>query len=89
MSHRGGKAVGEGKSAGVGLYLDYFKEGLHIPVSIFLVEVVRYYKIHMSQLTSNAVSYIIRFEVFCRSQGRACTVGLFRYFSSEIVPVLV
>lgn len=64
----------------VGLYLDYFKEGLRIPVSPFLVEIVRYYKIHVSQLTPNAVSHIIGFEVLCLSQGRACTVGLFRYF---------
>lgn len=47
----------------VGLYLDYFKEDFHIPVSPFLVEIVSYYKIHVSQLTPNAVSHIIGFEV--------------------------
>lgn len=29
----------------VGLYLDYFKEGLRIPVSPFLLEVIGYYTI--------------------------------------------
>lgn len=64
----------------VGLYLYYFKEGFCIPVSTFLVEVLKHYKIHVSQLTPNAVSHIIGFEVLYRSQGRACTIGLFRYF---------
>lgn len=64
----------------VGLYLDYFKEGFRIPVSTFLVEMLKHYKIHVSQLNPNTVSHIIGFEVLCRSQGRACTVGLFRYF---------
>lgn len=63
----------------VGLYLDYFKEGFRISVSTFLVEVLRYYKIHLLQLTPIAVSHIIGFEVMCWSQGRACTVGLFSY----------
>lgn len=49
-------------------------------MSPFVIEVIKYYKIHMSQLTPNAVGHIIGFEVLCRSQGRACTVGLFRYF---------
>lgn len=60
--------------------LYYFKEGFRIPVSPFVLEVLGYYKIHVSQLTPNAVGRIIGFEVLCRSQGRACTVGLFRYF---------
>lgn len=32
----------------VGVYLDYFKERWRIPVSPFLIEVIRYYKIHLS-----------------------------------------
>lgn len=64
----------------VELYLDYFKERFHIPMSPFLVEVIRHYKIHVSQLTPNVVGHMIGFEVLCRSQRRACTVGLFRYF---------
>lgn len=38
------------------------------------MEVLQYYKIHLSQLTPNAVSYIIGFEVLCRSQGREFNV---------------
>lgn len=41
----------------VGLYLDYFKEGFRIPVSPFLVEVLKYYKIHVSKLIPNAISH--------------------------------
>lgn len=51
----------------VGLYEDYFKEGFRIPVSTFLVEVLTYYKKHLSQLMPNAVSHIIGFEVLCQS----------------------
>lgn len=51
----------------VGLYLDCFKEGFRIPASTFLVEVLKHYKIHVSQLTPNEVSHIIRFEVLCQS----------------------
>lgn len=40
----------------IGLYLDYFKERLRIPVSPFLIEVIWYYKIHLSQSTPNAVT---------------------------------
>lgn len=52
----------------VGLHVDYFKEGFRFPVSSFLVEVIKYYKIHVSQLTPNVVRHIIGFEVLCRSQ---------------------
>lgn len=64
----------------VRIYVDYFKEGFCIPVSTFLVKVLKYYKIHLSQLMPNAVSHIIGFEVLCWSKGRTCAVGLFRYF---------
>lgn len=60
--------------------LDYFKEGFRIPVSAFVIEVTRHYKIHLSQLTPNVVGHIVRFEVLCQSQERACMVGLFRYY---------
>lgn len=49
-------------------------------MSPFLVEVISYYRIHLSQLTPNVVLHIIGFEVLCRSQMRECTVGLFRHF---------
>lgn len=43
----------------VGLYLDYFKEGFQILVSQFFLEAITYYKIHVSQLTPNAVGRIL------------------------------
>lgn len=64
----------------VGIYVDYFREGFRIPVSTFLVKVLKYYRIHLSQLMPNAMSHIIGFEVLSRSQGRAYTVRLFMYF---------
>lgn len=79
-SARPSKKVRTPPKGWVEVYESDFKEGFRIPVSAFLVEVLGYYQIHLSQLTLNAVSHIIGFEVLCRSQGRACTVGLFRYF---------
>lgn len=60
------------------LYFDYFK--VLNSVCSLVLEILDYYKIHISQLTLNAVGRIIGFEVLCQNKSRASPVRLFWYF---------
>lgn len=64
----------------VALYTDYFKAGLRVPVCELLQRVLDFYKIHITQLTPNAVGRIIGFKVLCQAEERDLTIGTFRYF---------
>lgn len=64
----------------VALYVDYLRAGLRVPVCELVLRVLEYYKIHITQLTPNAVGRIIGFEVLCRAEGKDPTIETFRYF---------
>ena len=51
-----------------------------IPLSVFLLRVLQYYQIHLSQLSVLAACRISHFEIFCWALGGVPTVPLFRKF---------
>ncbi|GJY93556.1 hypothetical protein Tco_0509338 [Tanacetum coccineum] len=51
-----------------------------LPLSIFLVDMLRYYRIHISQLSVIAAAKVSHFEILCRVHNCEPTVGLFRCF---------
>nr|GEV16126.1 hypothetical protein [Tanacetum cinerariifolium] len=65
----------------VGVYTRLFDYvNLRLPLSTFLVNVLRYYHIHISQLSVIAAAKVSHFEVLCCVHGFEPTVGLFRCF---------
>ncbi|GJZ03918.1 putative gypsy type transposase [Tanacetum coccineum] len=49
-----------------------------LPLSTFFVDVLIYYRIHISQLSVIGATKVSHFEVLCRAHGFEPTVGLFR-----------
>ncbi|GKD16830.1 hypothetical protein Tco_1205988 [Tanacetum coccineum] len=65
----------------IGVYTRFFEyANFRLPLSTFLVNVLRYYHIHISQLSVIGAAKVSHFEVFCRVHGFEPTVGLFRGF---------
>ena len=65
----------------IGLYAEYFFDaGLTVPFSTFLLDVIRYFKIHISQLVPLGMHRATLFEVYCRSMHIPPTTPLFRVF---------
>ena len=65
----------------VGLYAEYFFEGsLTIPFSSFLLDVIKYFKVHISQLVPLGMHRVTLFEVYARSMHITPTTPLFRVF---------
>ena len=65
----------------IGLYAEYFFEGgLVVPFSTFLLDVIRYFKVHLSQLVPLGMHRATLFEVYCRSMHIPPTTPLFRVF---------
>ncbi|GJY76182.1 hypothetical protein Tco_0481298 [Tanacetum coccineum] len=56
--------------------------GVRIPFSSFLLAVLKYFKVHISQLVPLGLSKVITFEVLCRSLSIEPTVTLFRVFQT-------
>ncbi|GKC14085.1 hypothetical protein Tco_1010867 [Tanacetum coccineum] len=54
--------------------------GVRIPFSSFLLAVLKYFKVHISQLVPLGQSKVISFEVLCQSLNIEPTVTLFRVF---------
>ena len=68
----------EGK---IGVYTRFFELGnFRIPLSLFLLRVLEYFQIHLSQLSVLAACRISHFEILCRVHGGTPTVSLFRKF---------
>nr|GEU36919.1 hypothetical protein [Tanacetum cinerariifolium] len=59
-------------------FFEYSK--FRFPFSTFLVNVLRYYRINLSQLSLIAAAKVYFFEILCRVHGVEPTVGLFRCF---------
>ncbi|GKC82988.1 hypothetical protein Tco_1138705, partial [Tanacetum coccineum] len=65
----------------IGVYTRFFEyANFRLPLSTFLVNVLRYYHIHLSQLSVIAATKVSHFEILCRVYRIEPTVGLFRCF---------
>ncbi|GKA73757.1 hypothetical protein Tco_0780059 [Tanacetum coccineum] len=65
----------------IGVYTRFFEfANFQLPLSTFLVNVLRHYRINLSQLSVIAVAKVSYFEILCRVHGIEPTVGLFRCF---------
>ncbi|PWA65952.1 transposase (putative), gypsy type [Artemisia annua] len=65
----------------IGLYAEYFFEGgLTVPFTNFLLDVIRYFKVHIPQLVPLGMHRVTLFEVYCRSMHIPPTTPLFRVF---------
>ncbi|GJZ52756.1 gypsy type transposase [Tanacetum coccineum] len=65
----------------IGVYTRFFEfANFRLPLSTFLVDVLRYYRIHISQLSVIAAAKVSHFEILCRVHDCEPTVGLFRCF---------
>ncbi|GJW44593.1 hypothetical protein Tco_0073392 [Tanacetum coccineum] len=63
----------------IGVYTRFFEyANFQLPLSTFLVDVLRYYRIHISQLSVIGAAKVSHFEVLCHAYGFEPTVGLFR-----------
>ncbi|GJW40292.1 hypothetical protein Tco_0066137 [Tanacetum coccineum] len=67
----------------IGIYFRIFDSfGVRIPFSSFLLAVLKYFRVHISQLVPLGLSNAITFEVLCRSLSIEPTVTLFRVFQT-------
>ncbi|GJX83442.1 gypsy type transposase [Tanacetum coccineum] len=65
----------------IGVYTRFFEyANFRLPLSTFLVNVLRYYRINLSQLSVIATAKVSHFEILCRVHGIEPTVGLFHCF---------
>ncbi|GJU46673.1 hypothetical protein Tco_1203939 [Tanacetum coccineum] len=65
----------------IGVYTRFFEyANFRLPLSTFLVDMLRYYHIHISQLSVIGAAKVSHFEILCRVHGFEPTVGLFRCF---------
>ena len=68
----------EGK---VGVYTRFFEfANQRVPISLFLCDVLNYYRLHISQLHCIGAAKITNFEVNCRLLAINPTINLFRAF---------
>ncbi|GKA40192.1 hypothetical protein Tco_0732785 [Tanacetum coccineum] len=65
----------------IGVYTRFFEyANFRLPFSTFLVNVLKHYRIHISQLSVIGAAKVSHFEIMCRVHGFKPTVGLFRCF---------
>ncbi|GJW75983.1 hypothetical protein Tco_0137665 [Tanacetum coccineum] len=65
----------------IGLYTRFFDfANFRLPLSTFLVNILRHFCINISQLSVNRATKVSHFEILCRVYGITPTVGLFRCF---------
>ena len=68
----------EGK---VGVYTCFFEfANQRVPLSLFLCDILNYYRIHISQLHCIGAAKITNFEINCRLLDVNPTINLFRAF---------
>nr|GEX68784.1 transposase (putative), gypsy type [Tanacetum cinerariifolium] len=61
------------------LYTRFFDfANFRLPLSTFLVDILGYFRINISQLSVIGAAKVSRFEILCRVYGLTPTVGLFR-----------
>nr|GEY59332.1 transposase (putative), gypsy type [Tanacetum cinerariifolium] len=65
----------------IGVYTRFFEyDNFRLPLSTFLVNVLRHFRINLSQLSVIAAAKVSHFEILCRVHNIEPTVGLFRCF---------
>ncbi|GJU78731.1 subtilisin-like protease SBT4.3 [Tanacetum coccineum] len=65
----------------ISVYTRFFEyANFQLPLSTFLVNVLRHYRINLSQLSVIAAAKVSHFEILCRVYNIEPTVGLFRCF---------
>nr|GEV26977.1 transposase (putative), gypsy type [Tanacetum cinerariifolium] len=75
------QTIHEMPSGKIGVYTRFFEyANFRLPLSTFLVNVLRYYHINISQLSVIASAKVSHFEILCRVHDIKPAVGLFRCF---------
>nr|GEU39415.1 hypothetical protein [Tanacetum cinerariifolium] len=65
----------------IGLYTRFFDfANFRLPLSTFFVDVLRHFRINISQLSVIGAAKVSHFKILCRVYGIIPTVGVFRYF---------
>ncbi|GKD40881.1 hypothetical protein Tco_1261088, partial [Tanacetum coccineum] len=76
-----GDTMHERPAGKIGLYTRFFDfANFKLPLSTFLVNILRHFCINISQLSVIGVAKVFHFEILCRVYGITPTVGLFRCF---------
>ncbi|GJY94483.1 hypothetical protein Tco_0510844 [Tanacetum coccineum] len=75
------QTIHEMPTSKIGVYTRFFEyANFRLPLSIFLVNVLKHYRIHISQLSVIAAAKVSHFDILCHVHGFEPTVGLFRCF---------
>ncbi|GKD31713.1 hypothetical protein Tco_1242491 [Tanacetum coccineum] len=65
----------------IGIYSEFlWFFGVRVPFSTFLLSVLKYFKVHISQLVPLGLNKVVSFEVVCRDLNIVPTVTLFCVF---------
>nr|GEU91895.1 transposase (putative), gypsy type [Tanacetum cinerariifolium] len=65
----------------IGIYFEFlWFSGIRIPFSTFLLSVLKYFKVHISQLVPLGLNKVVSFEVMCHGLNIVPIVTLFRVF---------
>ncbi|KAJ0703018.1 hypothetical protein HanPI659440_Chr14g0546261 [Helianthus annuus] len=76
-----GQTAVDAPTGHVTLFADFFQEGnIRLPLTVFMVDLLEYYRIHISQLSSLGMVCARHFEYYFRPQGLEPTVKHFRRF---------
>ncbi|GKC04162.1 hypothetical protein Tco_0995772 [Tanacetum coccineum] len=76
-----GDTMHERPARKIGLYTSFFDfANFRLPLSTFLVNILRHFRINISQLSVIGATKVSHFEILCRVYGITPTVGLFRCF---------
>ncbi|KAF5812739.1 hypothetical protein HanRHA438_Chr03g0101291 [Helianthus annuus] len=76
-----GQTAADAPATYITLFWDYFADGnFCLPVTRFLLDVLEYYKFHISQLHPIGMVQIRHFEFLCRSMHIDLTVNRFQVF---------
>lgn len=76
-----GSTVLDVPDGAIALYLHFFKQGgFRIPASTFLLRLLKYFCVHITQLVPLGINRATIFEMYCRALGFEPTVLLFRVF---------
>ncbi|GJZ30421.1 hypothetical protein Tco_0575468 [Tanacetum coccineum] len=76
-----GDTMHERPARKIGLYTRFFDfANFRLPLSTFFVDILRHFRINISQLSVIGGAKVSHFEILCRVYGIIPTVGLFRCF---------
>jgi hypothetical protein len=65
----------------IGIYEQYLEFSvILVPFSTLLLQIIKYFRVHLSQWLSIGLTKAILFEIYCRSLGFPLSLTLFRLF---------